>query len=151
MMPSMNGSTSSSPASRSGFLLAAAGAAISGLAMVTYFLVIPRWPDLRDSGVPSTLTAAAGAALCILGLLRSFIQKRRRLGTTALSGIGILSTAFLALYIFLLSYQLPPLDGVIQVGQQAPAFELSDQDGKKRNLQEFRGRPLFLIFFRGHW
>jgi hypothetical protein len=38
------------------------------------------------------------------------------------------------------------------VRKAAPAFTLTDVDGKKRTLAEFRGRPVALFFFCGcHW
>ncbi len=136
---------------RSGLFLAAGGAVVSLFATATYFLVIPRWPDLRDNGVPSVILALVGVILSYAGLRRSFQARRRRAGSTLAFAIGILFAAFLAVYIFYLSYQLPPSDRVVKAEETAPSFQLLDQEGRKRTLEEFRGKPLFLIFFRGHW
>lgn len=35
---------------------------------------------------------------------------------------------------------------ILEPGQSAPAFELSDQDGQSRSLAEFRGRGVVLFF-----
>ena len=40
----------------------------------------------------------------------------------------------------------------VEVGQQAPDFELPALDGSSRSLESLRGkRSLVLIFFRGAW
>ncbi len=141
----------SRPAGAGGLLLAACGAAISWFAMVTYFLVVPRWPDLRDSGVPSVILALAGVGVGLLGLRRAFGARRMRTGSSAAFALGALAAGFLALYIFHLSYRLPPADGVVKVGEKAPAFRLRDQEGRERTLADFQGKRLLLVFFRGHW
>ena len=37
------------------------------------------------------------------------------------------------------------------VGQMAPDFTLEDQEGRKRTLSAERGKPVVLVFYRGHW
>ena len=40
----------------------------------------------------------------------------------------------------------------VAVGEQAPDFTLTDQNGQKRALSAERGkRPVVLVFYRGHW
>lgn len=39
----------------------------------------------------------------------------------------------------------------LEVGEQAPEWELQNIDGRKVRLSQFRGRPLLLFFFRGTW
>ena len=40
----------------------------------------------------------------------------------------------------------------VTVGDMAPDFTLTDQNGHKRSLSAERGkRPVVLIFYRGHW
>ena len=39
----------------------------------------------------------------------------------------------------------------VKVGEPAPGFELTDSDGKLRRLNEFRGKDVVLVFYRGHW
>jgi cytochrome oxidase Cu insertion factor (SCO1/SenC/PrrC family) len=40
----------------------------------------------------------------------------------------------------------------IKVGSEAPDFSLSDQDGKRRQLAEFRGKKyVVLAFYRGYF
>ena len=39
----------------------------------------------------------------------------------------------------------------VAVGELAPDFTLDDQDGRKRTLSAERGKPVVLVFYRGHW
>jgi hypothetical protein len=123
---------------------------VSWAALITYFYLVPRWPDLRDSGVPSVALAVLGATASAFGLWRSFAAGRRRRGWLLLA-LAVLPAAFLALYIFVFSYRLPPPERAVAVGAQAPALELPDQFGKPRTLADFAGRWLILDFFRGPW
>jgi hypothetical protein len=133
------------------FWPAFAGALVAWLAMVSYFLVVPRWPDLRDSGVPSVVLAVAGVVLGAAGTRRSFRIGRQRALSCLLLVIGCLPAVFLALYVFVLSYRLPGPEGVLAVGERAPGFALPDQEGRERTLAELSGRQVVLVFFRGHW
>ena len=39
----------------------------------------------------------------------------------------------------------------LAVGDLLPDFALPDQTGTVVRLGDFRGRPLLLVFYRGHW
>jgi cytochrome oxidase Cu insertion factor (SCO1/SenC/PrrC family) len=39
----------------------------------------------------------------------------------------------------------------VAVGQVAPDFTLEDQNGRKLILSSERGKPVVLVFYRGHW
>ena len=39
----------------------------------------------------------------------------------------------------------------VGAGDTAPDFTLEDQDGRKHTLSSQRGRPVVLVFYRGHW
>jgi len=41
------------------------------------------------------------------------------------------------------------MTNLIQSGEPAPEFELSNTDGKFVHLSDFRGQPLVLAFLRG--
>jgi cytochrome oxidase Cu insertion factor (SCO1/SenC/PrrC family) len=61
---------------------------------------------------------------------------------------GVVAGALAAfLYVAL---ALPPASGPA-VGAPAPTFALADQSGKTVRLEDFRGAPLLLVFYRGHW
>jgi cytochrome oxidase Cu insertion factor (SCO1/SenC/PrrC family) len=68
-------------------------------------------------------------------------------------------TLFLVVTLFLISMTAnaqsssTPLRGTpIGVGDVAPDFTLEDQDGRKINLSDARGKsPVVLVFYRGYW
>ena len=126
-----------------------AGNILSLVAVASYFTIVPRWPDLRDSGLPNMLAAAGGFVLSLAGFLR--IRRGCSRWWALGPGLAFLVTAFLGFYIYHLSYQLPPADGVIPVGSRAPAFRLRDQDDRERSIEDWAGRRVVLVFFRGHW
>ena len=42
--------------------------------------------------------------------------------------------------------------GPVAIGEIAPDFTLTDQNGRKQNLAAERGkRPVVLVFYRGYW
>ena len=55
--------------------------------------------------------------------------------------LAILSTALLS----------AAIAGTIAVGEIAPDFTLSDQDGDSVTLSKQRGRKVVLVFYRGYW
>jgi cytochrome oxidase Cu insertion factor (SCO1/SenC/PrrC family) len=43
-------------------------------------------------------------------------------------------------------------DKPVGVGEAAPDFTLTDQNGRQHTLSAQRGkRPVILVFYRGHW
>ncbi len=48
---------------------------------------------------------------------------------------------------------LPPADLTrLKVGEAAPDFTLSNQDGQPVTLSSYRGKqPVVLVFYRGYW
>ncbi|MBI4604399.1 MAG: redoxin domain-containing protein [Planctomycetes bacterium] len=130
---------------------AIAGFAVANAAVASYFLVLPRWPDLRDAAHPNV----AAAALGVLAAAAAWGRARRagaRRGTEAFLALeSACVAAFLATYVYYLSYQLPQGAGAPAVGARAPGFRLPDQEGRARSLDELRGRWVVVDFFRGHW
>ncbi len=134
-----------------GLLLTFSGLALSLSALLTYFTVIPSWPDLRDSGLLNVAAGGLGLLLSLLGAASCFQARRWRvtgLLAALLSGLAAFS---LPIYIYRLSYQLPPAERAIQAGAPAPDFRLGDQEGRERALSEFSGKKIVLVFFRRHW
>jgi AhpC/TSA family len=130
--------------------MALLGAAVSVAAFLTYFLVVPRWADLRDSGWPNVLLGGLGALIALSGLLRTRGVLRRS-AAALLAILAVVATVFLGLYVGVFSYSLPPPGEAIAAGARAPELSLPDQDGRTRRLSDHAGRPVFLVFFRGHW
>ena len=122
------------------------GVLISLVGLVSYFTFSARFPLLRDFPWLNLPLVLGGLGLSIWAL-------RRRLSSWSTAG-ALLSAAcagLLVVYVFVLSNQLPGIDGVVAVGDEAPAFSLSDQDGSTVNLADFRGQPVVLVFYRGFW
>ena len=42
-------------------------------------------------------------------------------------------------------------DKGLELGMAAPSWQLDDLDGRIVTLEQFRGRPLLMFFFRGTW
>ena len=122
------------------------GAALSLVALLSYFTFFVRFPDLRDTAWVNLIMMAAGVGVSAWGLAR-----RRSLWSIA--GLAFSTLCALALngYVFGLSHQLPNEEGVVAVGQQAPSFELHDQDRRIVDLGDYSGATVVLVFYRGFW
>ena len=60
--------------------------------------------------------------------------------------------ATIAFFALLLAFPAYGQQKPVAVGEQAPDFTLSDQNGRKRSLSAERGkRPVVLVFYRGYW
>ena len=122
------------------------GALISVVGLVSYFTFFARFQGTRD--IPWV-----NLPLVFAGLVISILAVRRRLSFFSVTG-ALLSAAcagLLTSYVFVLSNQLPDIDGVVALGVEAPAFTLNDDTGSAVSLAEFRGAPLVLVFYRGFW
>jgi cytochrome oxidase Cu insertion factor (SCO1/SenC/PrrC family) len=110
-------------------------------------LFLPTWvPFVRNHAVPNWLLVAIGLALSLLAVRRAAPGAwvpRILLGLNA--GLAALFAAFLYVMLSL------PVAGGPAVGVAAPAFALVDQEGRTVRLADFRGAPLLLVFYRGHW
>lgn len=121
---------------------------------VSYFLLFAGIPALRDFPWVNLPLVVAGVAAGIVSLIRYRRQPKSRLARFMAVGALCLSLGIAALftwYIFVFSYQLPASDGAVAVGQPAPDFSLSDQNGTEIRLSDFRGQRVVLTFFRGFW
>ena len=70
-----------------------------------------------------------------------------------LAALGISMFGLFSYIFFYELRQVPPSTGAPRVGQKAPEFTLSDQDGKDVSLTDLIGRSkaVALIFYRGFW
>ena len=101
------------------------------------------------------------------GSIRCFdphaIETRRPLAAPARALYDWAMTRTIALLLFLTAALAPRLASAadqpaaekrgapVPVGEMAPDFTLEDQDGRKRTLSAERGKPVVLVFYRGHW
>lgn len=142
--------TPSQPATRA-TSLAVGGLALTLAGVVGYFVVVlhfaARLPQIRNDAVPNRLLVALGLALALLAVVRAS-RGRRRL-SLMLAGVNVVvAVAFTSM--LTVGSALPPAAGPA-IGKAAPSFALSDQSGRTVRLEDFRGAPLLLVFYRGHW
>ena len=152
------------------------GFLFSLIALISYPLVFVEFSVTRDFPWANLLLFAMAGALLLIGVRRAFATDRPHPRGSKIAG-AVLTTFSIAIFglfifgFFILARHLPPSHGAPQVGQQAPAFSLSDTSGKSVSLsdllsapikeavgkteavQEARATPkaVLLIFYRGYW
>lgn len=123
------------------------GVVLTVAGVAGYVLVAERFgallPRVRNHALPNLLLVAAGLGLSVLGVAR-----RGRLART----LAAVNVAVTAAFLWLL-YGLTAVPGAAGpvVGAPAPDFALVAQDGRTHRLADFRGAPVLLVFYRGHW
>ncbi len=130
-------------------LLGLAGLVLVHLAWLHYLWLIPRErvPDVPVAhkavmGIGVLFGAVAASAGWAQGLVWGLLWTAVLVPTVGL-------TAFFAWLL-----RIAPLpDGhlVAQLDAPLPDFSALDHTGRPRSIAEWRGRPLLLKFFRGHW
>jgi hypothetical protein len=129
--------------------LAATALALGVVGVAAYFLVALRlgaWlPRVRNDAIPSWILVALGLALSVL----AFTRATRRILPGLLLGLNVAVAVAFAAILYVVS-AMPPASGP-PIGAPAPDFALVDQTGRTVRLEDFRGSPLLLVFYRGHW
>jgi hypothetical protein len=115
-----------------------------------------QFPITRDFPWVNFLLFAAAGVFLVVGLFRAFGRPqvyRGKIFGPILATLGILMFGLFSYIFFYGLRQLPPSTGAPRVGQKAPEFTLSDQDGKEVSLSDLVGRSkaVALIFYRGFW
>lgn len=138
----------------SGFALVLAG-------LFSYIPIFTRFPITRNFPWVNLLLLAAGLGLLISGLILAFRRPevyRGRIFGSVLTLLAVAGTGLFCWGTIYLAHQLPSSTGAPRVGQKAPDFVLSDQDGKPIALADLlsptsTGKPggALLIFYRGYW
>ena len=136
----------------------AAGAGLLlGLAGVLgYFVIVFRFaaamPGLRNTAWLDWLLIAGGLGLSAVALRRTFARPAEFPGRRSALGLATANVALAGAFAWLLygMTAVPHADGPA-VGVAAPDFALVDQEGHAVRLADFRGAPLLLVFYRGHW
>ena len=141
-----------------GFLLVVAG-------VVSYVPFFALFPVTRDFPWANLLLFCAGGVLLGAGLIRAFRKPELYRGKILGSIFALLSVAGVSLFgygLFYLARQLPSSAAAPRVGQKAPEFTLTDQNGKPVALADLlasrqagttsaRAKGVLLIFYRGYW
>lgn len=130
-------------------VLAAAGLALGAIGVAGYFVVAiflgARLPAVRNDALPNWILVGLGLTLSAVAVVRA----RRRGLPALLLGLNISVAAAFSAMLYVVP-AMPPASGP-QIGAPAPAFALLDQSGRTVRLAAFRGAPLLLVFYRGHW
>jgi hypothetical protein len=132
-----------------GFLAALAG-------FFGYPKFFAQFPITRDFPWANLLLFAAGGICLVVGLFRAFGKPqvyRGKIFGPILATLGLLMFAFFSYIFFHHLRQVPPSTGAPRVGEKAPGFTLTDQDGKNVALAELlaKSKAVALIFYRGFW
>jgi hypothetical protein len=129
--------------------LGASGLGLTALGIIGYFAVALRlgaWlPTVRNDAIPNWILIGLGLVLSTMALIRA----RRRVLAGILFGLNVALAAAFTFILYVFS-AMPAVAGP-PIGAPAPAFALVDQSGKTVSLDDFRGAPLLLVFYRGHW
>jgi hypothetical protein len=117
-----------------------------------------RFPITRDFPWANLLLFAIGGIFLGVGLFRAYRQPaiyRGKVFGPFLTGLSVLVFALFAYALFYVVRQMPRSAGAPNVGDQAPDFTLTDQDGKPVGLHDLLGsadaKAALLIFYRGYW
>lgn len=126
--------------------------AVGGLFSYEYFA---QFPATRDFPWANLLLFGMGAALLLAGLFRAFGRPqvyRGKVFGSIFMAIALLLVGFFSYEIFYVLKQVPLSAEAPRVGQKAPEFSLSDQDGKQVALGDLLSpNGVVLIFYRGYW
>ncbi len=126
--------------------------AVGGLFSYEYFA---QFPVTRDFPWANLLLFGLGAALLLIGLFRAFGAPRLYRGKifgSVFAAIAFALFAFFSYEIFYVLKQVPLSAQAPRVGEKAPEFLLSDQNGKQVALSDLLSpNGAVLIFYRGHW
>jgi hypothetical protein len=130
-------------------VLAVAGLFLGVIGVLGYFVVAlllgKRLPSVRNDAIPNWILVGLGLALSAVAVGRA---RRRRLPGLLLA-LNIAVAAGFSAMLYVVSV-IPPASGP-RIGAPAPPFALRDLSGLTVRLEDFRGAPLLLVFYRGHW
>ena len=127
--------------------------ALGGFFSYTFFA---QFPITRDFPWANFLLFTAGGICLVVGLFRAFAKAQVYRGKVFGPILVTLAILMFGLFSYALFYELrevPPSTGAPRVGQKAPEFTLSDQDGKDVSLRDLgsKSKAVALIFYRGFW
>ena len=135
----------------------ALGTFLAAIALPVY-LSASTWPEFEAvSESPTAWTALVllGLAAAVAVAARSWSRPGwRQLRGVLLSGAiaGLLGVSAYGSYVYWYSSAtLASGEAAPAIGARAPAFEITDPEGRVRSLDAYAGKTLLLVFYRGHW
>ncbi len=133
------------------------GLALGITGIVSYFVIVLHFgawlPEVRNSAQPNLTLVLVGLALSALGVRRALTTPRPGRGGRWLApALASLNVVLAGAFAWLLygAWAVPLVSGPA-IGAPAPDFAAVDQNGRTVQLADFRGSPLLLVFYRGHW
>ena len=137
------------------------GFLLSIVTFFSYFAVFVWYPVTRDFPWVNLLLFLVSAVLLFLGLRRAFASDRRgsKILAAIVTTLGVLVIGLFVFAFFIGGRAIPASKGAPQVGQRAPDFTLTDNNGKAVSLNELLTTPIngnapkgvLLVFYRGYW
>jgi len=134
----------------------ALGPALLGLTLVAlgtvgYFVAVielgPYLPDLRNRAIPSWCLITAGLLLSLVAVSRA--SRGRKLAAVVTLVLSVALTGLWATMLYV-RFVVPSTPGPT-IGAHSADFALADPTGRVVHLADFAGKPLLLVFYRGHW
>jgi hypothetical protein len=133
-----------------GFLFALAG--------LVSFWFFAQFPITRDFPWANLLLFAIGGFFLFAGVVRAVREPqvyRGKIFGPILATLSVIVFALFAYGMFYVVRQMPPSKGAPRVGDKAPDFTLTAQNGIPITLSHLESshgtRSVLLIFYRGHW
>jgi hypothetical protein len=127
------------------------GPLVTFVGAVSYFLVFARFAALRDFPWVNLPLVLIGAAISVAGLRFALARSRGKILAAIGATLSIALTVLFCGYVFVLSYTLPDPSAETLALDQAPGFELQDENGDLVSLADLRGTRVILVFYRGFW
>ena len=147
----MRSDPTTNPARNRSLALAGLGLVLGIAGAVGYFVLViyfgPWLPGARNHALPSWVLIAAGLGLSALAVMRAS-RGRRVVASILLVSNVVVAGAFANL--IYVAFVVPEAHGPA-TGEPAADFALADQTGRVVRLRDFAGKPLLLVFYRGHW
>lgn len=148
-VPQTSDLATAAPSSFRSTLVAFLGLVLVLVGVGGYFVVVLRFgglfPNVRNQPIGPWLAVVTGVVLSAIAVRRA----RRRLVPAGLLAASVLLTGFFASFLYVM-LRVPGTPGP-PLGSKAADFALADQTGQIRRLADYAGKPLLLVFYRGHW
>jgi hypothetical protein len=131
--------------------IALLGLTLVALGTIGYFVAVieigPWLPDLRNRAIPSWCLIAAGLLLSLVAVSRA--SSGRRLGAVVALVVSVALAGLWATMLYV-RFVVPATPGPT-IGAHSADFALQNPAGHVVHLADFSGKPLLLVFYRGHW
>ncbi|WP_372367298.1 hypothetical protein [Candidatus Uabimicrobium sp. HlEnr_7] len=118
---------------------------------ISYFVFNER---IRDNPLIIIITSFIVGLIATYGAISTIHKSSKKILKIANFIFALLALIFPLIFTFFtttLSYDLPDQNLALQGDVVAPVFTLIDSNEHKVSLQDFSGKNLLVVFYRGHW